>query len=377
MKKMYAVTLLVCLALPLAGSAQSYLTIAEMRKQPPARWSQVYDTKWRTVNIDVQPTLPQADKLPILKVVLNFWQPDVSALSEGWRSEGNDRGTFTFRVYLNDLDQEERDVMDKTTTTTTMSYYPPFDMGTSYAPDNDLTLNDVLNHFKRIMDEMGEDQAQWQYDQPVSVMVNSTVSNTTGKPLLPGSYSLRLNQTLQGVPVLCHVLEGVDGEKDQEMRLRIGLTFQIRTPEAVRMSGKQVKETDVLADDVPLCDFSKVKTAIEEEIQAGHIRKIFDAELGYALYNEPGVFRKPGLEWLRTAVFYAVPVWRVNCHYIEDAKKELRDYTGQDVPERAVMEYKTLIVNAQTGTVIDRTENRKGCGDYAGFISFKEAGGKP
>ncbi len=46
------------------------------------------------------------------------------------------------------------------------------------------------------------------------------------------------------------------------------------------------------------------------------------------------------------------------------------------MPERGEMEYKMLIVNAQTGVVMDRANNRKGCGDYLGFISFKEAGGK-
>jgi hypothetical protein len=360
--------------LPLAGKAQGYLTVKQMREQPPARWEQVYETKWRTVSIDVQPMLPQADKIPVLKVVPDFWQPDVSALGTGWKSEVSRLGSTTFRAYLNDMDQEERDAMGKTTTT---NYYPPFNMNASYAQGNGLTLNDILNHLKRIMGAMGEGQMQWQYDRPNRVMVNTTVSKKTDMLLLPGSYSVSLNQQLQDVPLLCHVLEGVEGAKDQEMRLHIGLTFQTRTLESVSLGGKQVKVTDELADDVPLCGFDKVKAAIEEEIQAGHIREIFDVELGYALYNEPGVSRRPGAEWMKTAVFYAVPVWRVNCHYVENGQKELRDYTGLDVPERAVMEYKTLIVNAQTGVTVDRSDNRKGCGDYLGFISWEDAGGKP
>jgi hypothetical protein len=375
MRKICLVTLLACLALlPLTGSAQAYLTVIKMLEQPPVRWTQVYETKWRTVGIDVQPMLPQADKIPILKVIPDFWLPDVSALGTGWKSELSKMGSCTFRAYLDDIDQEESNAHGETTTT---NYYPPFNMDASYAPGNDLTLNDVLNHLKCVLGAMGEGQAQWQYDQPNRIFVNTTVSNKTGKLLLPGSYAVFLNQQLQGVPVLCHVLEGVDDVKDQEIQLRIGLTFQIRKPEAASLGGKQVKVTDVLADDVPLCDFGKVKAAIEKEIQAGHIRKIFDLELGYALYNEPGVSRKPGAEWFKTAVFYTVPVWRVNCHYVESGKKELRNYEGTGVTERGMIEYKTLIVNAQTGMVLDRNENRKGCGDYAGFISWEEAGSKP
>ncbi len=379
MRRICVITLLVCLVLlPLAGKAQTYMkaqayyTIGELRESIPERWTQTYETKWRKVSIDVQPTLPQVDKLPILKVIPDFRPLDISGLGEGWsRWEVNDRATFA--AFQNDLDQEERDAKGETTTT---NYYPPFDMSASYAQNNDLTLNDVLNHLMRIMDAMGEDQGQWQYDRPTRIFVNTTVSRTTGKPLLPGSYSVSLHQKLQGVPVLCHALNGVDSPKDQEMWFHAGLTFQIRTPESVSLGGKEVTVKEVLADDVPLCDFSKVKSAIEEEIQAGHIRKIFDVELGYALYNEPGVSRKPGLEWLHTAMFYAVPVWQVNCYYVENGQKELRDYKDLDVPERAAMEYKTLIVNAQTGVAMDRSDNRKGCGDYLGFISWEEVGGK-
>ncbi len=344
-----------------------YLTVKQMLEHPPARWTQVYETKWRTVSIDVQPVLPQADKIPVLKVVPDFWLPDVSALGAGWKSEVSRPGSTTFRAYLDDVDQEERGTHSETIST---NYYPPFNMNASYAQGNDLTLNDILNHLKSIMGATGEGQAQWQYDRPNRVLVNTTVSKKTGELLLPGSYYVSLNQQMQGVTVLCHVLDGVDHAKDEEMRLHNGLTFHTRTLQSVSLGGKQVKVTDVLADDVPLCGFDKVKAAIEEEIQSGHIRKIFDVELGYALYNEPGVSRKPGAEWMKTAVFYAVPVWHVNCYYVENGKKEIRDYKGTGVSERGEIEYKTLIVNAQTGVIMDRSDNRKGCGDYAGFISW-------
>lgn len=376
MRKICAITLFACFALlPVIGGAQAYITIAEMHEQPPAHWTQDYETKWRTVSIDVQPFVPQADNLPILKVVPDFRQPDVFALGEGWRSKVNDRGTF--QVYLDDMEQEYGNAQKRAKgESTTTTYYPPFDMNAAYAKHNDLTLNDIINHLRLIMDTIGEDQDQWHYDRLIRVMVNSTVSNVTDEPLLPDSYSVDLQQKLHSIPVLCHVLDSVEQPKEQEMWFTTGLAFHIRTLESISFGGTQVKITDVLADDIPLCDFSKIQSAIEKEIMAGHIRKIFDVELGYALYNEPGVSRSRGAAWLQTAVFYAVPVWQVNCYYVESSTKELRDYTEKDVPERGVMEYKALIVNAQTGVVMDRSNNRKGCGDYAGFISWEKAGGK-
>lgn len=372
MRKILAMALLILLMLhPLAGKAQTYISITEMNEHPPERWTQTYETKWRTVNIDVQPTVPQAEKLPILRVVPDFRPLDISGLGEGWsRWEANDRSTFA--AFLNDVEPVER---EKGVTTTT-NHYPPFNMGVSYAKNNAMTLGEAGGHLQRIMDAMGEDQDQWQYDYPNRVSINATISKKTGEPLFTDVYTIYIDQKLQGIPLFCHVLDGVEQPKEQEMCYRTSLTFSICTPQAVSIGGKQVKVTDALADDVPLCDFSTVKSAVEAEIQAGHVRKVFDLDLGYALYNELGVSRKPGAEWLQTAVFYAVPVWRVNCYYVENGKKELRDYKGWDVPERAEIEYKTLTVSAQTGLVLDRTDNRKGCGDFLGFLSWEEAGGR-
>lgn len=119
-----------------------------------------------------------------------------------------------------------------------------------------------------------------------------------------------------------------------------------------------------------------VRASLEEEILAGHIRKIFDIDFGYALYNELGANRTGGGKESEPHQFYTVPAWRVNCYYIESGKKEMRDYSKWDVPERSEIEYKTVLVNAQTGKVMDRADHSEGCTDYRGFISWEDIGGK-
>ena len=57
-------------------------------------------------------------------------------------------------------------------------------------------------------------------------------------------------------------------------------------------------------------------------------------------------------------------------------EQELRDDSKWDVEERASMEYTSLLINAQTGALIDKFAIGKGCGDYPGFISWEEAGGE-
>lgn len=91
------------------------------------------------------------------------------------------------------------------------------------------------------------------------------------------------------------------------------------------------------------------------------------------LYNTPGMTNKSGFQ--RTAVFYAIPAWQVNCLYVDGGKKELRDYSELDVDERNTQESKTVFVNAQTGEIIPTLDNGKDCLDYQGFISWEQVGG--
>ncbi len=367
MKKLLTVTLAFVFAMtPLACLAQEYTAISDLAANPPARWTQTYVTKWRTVTVDALPAVPKAESMPILKVVPDLRKPDVSALP-GWTSDLNSRGTFS--ASIGNQDQAVHDLADEGVTTTT-NYYMPSDMAAVYSKNNPHLLGDVIGYAQSAMASMGENPDQWDYAHPTRVFVNTTVGHESDEPLLPDTYCVTFNQKLCGIPLLTHVLEGINTPREDEMWMRTDMAFDYFSPECMRLIGKQAKITEVLSADVPLCGFDKVRAAVEEEIYAGHIRKIFDVELGYALYNEPGKSRTVRYPEFPGAVFYAVPVWRITCFYVENPRDELRDYTGTDVPERGTMEYKPLLVNAQTGTVIDRSDNRKGCGDYQGFISW-------
>ncbi len=115
-----------------------------------------------------------------------------------------------------------------------------------------------------------------------------------------------------------------------------------------------------------------MQSAIEQEINAGHIRAVYAVDLGYALYNLPGApLRKPGSDYLDDAAFYCAPTWQVVCLYTSNAKKDLKDSVYE---EPAIsMYYKTLYINAQTGKMIDPEDGRRGCGDYPGIITWDEA----
>ena len=377
-RKLCAFALLLCFLLgPIAGEAQSYFTITQLQESLPERWTETYKTKWRTVEIDVQPIVPKVENIPILKVTPDLELPDISPLGEGWTSKQDEEfGIFYLLLNGGTYPQVHRAEKELGGVTTGIHHFPPYDMDRVYAENSDITLGNAIDRLKSVFAAIGEDPEDWWYDRPSNVLCNKTVKNKTGKYLLEGDYTIYLDQQISGIPLLCcYVNQTVKRSMKEEIGFNAGLLFSILTPEALDFCLSKVKIAEVLSEDVPLCDFSSVQAALEKEIKAGHIRKIFDFDLGYALYNEPGAVRGP--DHPRGAIYYALPVWRVNCHYVENAKKGMRDYTGLDVPERAVAEYMTLLVNAQTGKLIDRADKSKGAGAYKGFISWDKAGGKP
>lgn len=373
MKKIWMISLVLCLLLqPMVGNAQTYCTIGELQESVPERWTQTYETKWRTVDIDVQPTVPSVGAIPVFQIKPTNVELDISSLGEGWVLEQYED---SFSVFRNGGGEQDTIHAEKKLggITTTTNYYPPFDMSKVYVENNDLTLGNAINHLKSILTAIDEDPEDWQCERPSRILCNKTAKKT-GEILLPGNYYISLEQKIQGIPLLGHVIDGIENAYENEIGYRGGLLYQIRSSEEMNFTWNKVKTTNILSGDVPLSDFSLIKATIESGIQEGHIRKIFDIDLGYVLYNDPGISKMSVNR--ETVTFYALPVWRVNCHYIESAKKEMRDYTGRDVPERSVIEYKPLFINAQTGKVIDRANNRKGCGDYKGFISWDDVGGK-
>lgn len=97
--------------------------------------------------------------------------------------------------------------------------------------------------------------------------------------------------------------------------------------------------------------FDKVINTVEEEIEAGYVRKVFSVRFGYVLYNDPKAPERGELTDI--GCFYGVPSWVVECIYVKNPK-DVYDYEkwlkeDPEVNERNVMEYRMLIINAQSG----------------------------
>ena len=63
-----ALTLTAALAAPIGGTAETteYYTLGQLRERTETRWTQTYETPWRTLNVDANIYMPEADSVPVL-----------------------------------------------------------------------------------------------------------------------------------------------------------------------------------------------------------------------------------------------------------------------------------------------------------------------
>ena len=183
--------------------------------------------------------------------------------------------------------------------------------------------------------------------------------------------------------MMSHVQETVRGDTSTALGdsefwrdVHSGVTYHGYLGDLSSIRLRPLKVTQTLAEDIPLLPFDTIIAAIEDEINAGHIRKIYEIEFGYVLYNEPGRFltSKPGKERraeFHTARYYLRPMWLVNCLYKDTATDKLRSKPSDSDDERNTLDYYQLLIDAQTGEVVKRSNAQDRC-EYKGFISWED-----
>lgn len=340
-----------------AACAEGYLSIADMAA--PERWNVTYQSGKNTVSVDIQPSIPDVAALPVLKVVPSFWLPE-PAENAPWVLQTERVAEGAFHLWTENVETISASVR---TTQGSGFVYGPFDDNEKYIVDSDLTLGQVKATAADIFATMRNAESEYTTDY-----IHYLNPHTSRKGY---AYIVNFHQALRGAPLWGHAIFSISKPADEDLSYWPNFILTMQDDGNFELLGRTVKEISVLTDDVPLCSFDKVKATVEQQIESGHIRALYGVDLGYALYNEPGVTHKPGWEWMQTAEFYAVPAWRVLCLYTSDANKKLAESTYANPGTSQY--YESLYINAQTGELLDPTQRGNGTADYSGFISWDEA----
>ena len=84
---------LILLLFSTAMADEQFQSISEIKLSTPARWTQTYQTQWRTVDIDTAIEVPNVDQFPIIRITPR--DPiDAQLLSNYAQVPTNEQGTL-------------------------------------------------------------------------------------------------------------------------------------------------------------------------------------------------------------------------------------------------------------------------------------------
>ena len=393
--KMMVFVLCACLLLPFAVQAQEYYTLPEIREQAAAGWHETYTDKYgRTIPVDLEIDVFGEDVAPVLRIqdMDDDW-PNPDLLDEGtvvdWE-EGKGSGRFSI-----DKDRPWSSIAPpKRPGGKRKNVYVSFgewlDYHEPYLADygNNMTVGEAVEFFCQLLEKHGIDKERFNFEYPESFYAICGMDLKTNTPKSVGFYYMNLYSQFYKIPVLTHAMDSFEHQGWPAFIPRA--VFEIRDQDEYLVVIDTMKEAEKLADDIPLCSFSKVIENLEEQIEAGNIQKVNSLRFGYALYNEPGhPAERRDLDNWNQADYFAVPSWVIECGYVSDPKQNWTDIVDEEwkaiQPEGDLLNAERnhtsyITINAQTGEMLNpmdlskgkthNSPNGTGDADYKGFISW-------
>lgn len=383
MKKRLFFVILSGLMMLSVANAEEWVSIEELRVQAPSRWIKTYETMWRTIDIDAEINIPQVDKMPVVFLEGGAEEPAFTAEDIGW-DYLRFRGAYRLSIGRNSPDYPKKlNGVRLGSPYAEGNWYSDFAPENQYVPLDDITFGEIIERAKTVLGSMGYEPECFLLENPVRVWAHHIYEYGTKKDMLPGYIFIEFLTKVEGIPVLSHVQESVRGDRSSMLDdaefwqpVTSSLTYNGYFGDLTSIHLVPLDVDQVIVEDVPLLSFDEIIASIEGEINAGHIRKIYEIKLGYVLYNEPGEFHtvESGRERLaegQAARYYARPMWQVTCLYKDTATEKLREKPNDSDDERNTLDYYQMLIDAQTGEVVRRTNAQDRC-EYKGFLSWDE-----
>ncbi|MDO5299688.1 MAG: hypothetical protein Q4F18_09690 [Clostridia bacterium] len=430
MKRLFC---LMALLLVPALARADMVSIAELREQAEemGRWTQTYEAHGRTIEVDVPIIVPEVEKMPVATIewlkmyedeqfeafnreqgaevtrtdtelVIDYHiEPDERNDVEKWRND-------TFRITCSALRESYYYIEGRYNETSDLytlhpnkhlvspyTYYYPWeiDANGAYAEDNPLTIQEIDGFLKMLLEKIGVNQWEFQMKEVCVAGRGRTVKNLNEAALgetvdyVPmGYYDIYYAQKFYGIPVIIHSFNMYSHQSFIDLGKRpntgnrggyipqCGFEYRMMDGSSFYFDALGIgKPKEVTEEDVPLAPLSKVISSIEEKIESGNIRDVYNLQLGYALMLSP--YESDSQQ------FYVYPFWKLECSWLDSAKKEKQSHPDPGYAEadfRQKMEYREIGINAQTGELVyptftKRSEITDDLYDCPKIITWEEA----
>lgn len=365
-KSLFCIFLGMLLLLTVNASSESLTSIQQIIETTPERWTETYETEWRTIEVDTEIIVPDVETFPIVKVQ-SMPKIDDELLAEYSTVTKNRTGAFQF-------DKLKDDYLHNNWGYKTIDRYGRNEIPTIRPENVTISFEEAeALAFSEINRLWGLDESDFLLTtlRITSCVYQYTEKNgvkTWGKAVSEqGRYHFYFEQIFHGIEMegARECYETYLTEESPLIAGFCGINFS-STLDNAKIRAILLKETEVVYEDVPLLTFSAAKEAIEQEIYAGHLRTVDEVKLCYISYLDPN----------DTSVRWLLPAWYVIGDYTRDPEQEYKyiydEYTGEEVDNG--FEKHEVVFQAQAGTLLDYKDTRKTRRQVIDIITWEQVG---
>ena len=328
--------------------AESYTSIQQIVETTPERWTETYETKWRTIQVDAEIIVPNVETFPII-TIQKMPKLSSSLLTEYSSIQNNRDASFCFEKLKDDYLHVNEGYKSHVA-------YEQNEIPSEMPENVDITFDEA----KALA--LSEANRLWGLNEDDLLLTRTRISSCvykykeTNGVKTWGSAVTKQGRFHFSFAQLFHGIEMEDG-RSCYLDLSVSRESTMCSPSyfisfSSNLDNAKVRailytEKEVIYDDVPLLPFSAAKEAIEQEIYAGRLRTIDEVKLCYVSYLDPNDAK----------TIWLLPAWYVVGDYSRDPEEEYKytydKYTGEEVDNG--LEQLEVIFQAQAGTLIDYT----------------------
>lgn len=342
-------TLFMLTMLSTSTAKAEYYSVQEIRQQTSIGWHETYEAHGRTIQVDIEVSVPSVDTIPILQIKYPE-QRNTDFLAQKGYGRVNLPGWFAGGV---EEGQYGPEFNPRVSAKSSKSELPikDIDWDQAYAEGNRLTLRDADIFMNEKLKLLFGDDAQIELYRVIlqgRLREYNEKTGEYGEPLRElGSYELHYYPMLRGIPLIMNAVNTfqtrVNNVSGEWGMWRCEVIGTIYTPNDFNVLFSLREEAGMEMEDSPLCSFDTVKEVYEELINKGQIRDVYSVRLGYVCYQDPR----------SKDIFWAVPSWVMECEWYKSAKDEKRPHDMKADLKYDASGYSKIIVNAQQGKLLD------------------------
>ncbi len=352
-----------------AGTADAkQCTITEIKEQAAPGWQKTYEAHGRTIVVDIPIQVPETDMFPALVAVpmppadgipITDWHGHVLASDKFF----NEAGFFRWDSPTGEIKTEaaQKNLKDPPRGMDVMPVVRKFNQlewDAAYAYNNTYTVRDADTLMKTKWNAYFPNEKivlmpHWVHARGEMRFYDEKTDTYSGDPWpeFQAPLMVYFDQVIRGIPLLCYPSDSFAhyaGMVKKEIRGYAGGIAIIQGMKDIGLEGMYysmqyslLKEQQELLQDVPLCGLDRVIGTFEQLIAKGKLRTVASLRLGYVAWYNKG----------EPESYTLLPTWVLEGELFQKANTERQRPLTQnmDVPG----EYGPILVNAQTGELID------------------------